>query len=159
MFHLERGQYEIPVAQDHRRAGAAEECRGAQEAGDGQQPHRHVLAGADAEGLQQESDDSRRRRRYQNGRPEPRECTANRCPVKHERHFEDDHGALLFQAWSERHAGGDENRGEAGIEAKELHARLARHEHERERYTDSEMCEEEEEDHRLSRLRVTAAAC
>ena len=80
--------------------------------------------------------------KYQNRRSDAREHPADRRPVRHQRGFR--RRQQRIESKCERDC--DQDRGKSRVESKELHARFARHQDEREGDADAEMREEERQD-------------
>ncbi len=160
MRHLHGRDDEIPVTEDHRRAGPAEQRRGTEEAGHRQDAHHERPARRHVQCLQHQcrragcarTHDNRRphrRQRPADGRPVDDDCDLDHRQSRERRAAERRH--LLDPPECKRH--GDQNRGQPGVEPEKLHAGLTRNEQQREDDPDGEVSEEKVEDHVRGRER------
>ena len=130
--HLQRRDDQVPVPENHRRAGAAEQGRGAQKAGDGQSLRRERTSRRRGHRLRDQRDQPGRASGAENGRTDSGERAADGRPIEHERRFGDEQrlngdssGGALVLGGSKHERHRNQNRRQTGIEAKELHARFA----------------------------------
>ncbi|HKT80171.1 MAG TPA: hypothetical protein VJP86_08110 [Vicinamibacterales bacterium] len=126
---VHRGKNEVPMSENHRGAGAAEDSRRRQKARHGQRLIHRRPAGGRRQRLQHERDRAGADRGCANGRPHRRKRSADRCPVEDDGGFADGErhevrigvgGCGVHRPRRHRH--GDERGREAGVEPEELHA-------------------------------------